>query len=146
MLQCTKDGGSDGRPSLRCNVGARKGQLIGEESVSMAVHITPQTRRSLLARLIGPFTVLVLLGSAAASDAVQAATVCGDRDEILKKLEQRHEEMPSALGLSADGGVLELLVSPEGGWTILMTYPKRPTCVVAVGEAWQPLQLAGRPA
>ena len=112
----------------------------------MAVHITPQTRRSLLARLIGPFTVLVLLGSAAASDAVQAATVCGDRDEILKKLEQRHEEMPSALGLSADGGVLELLVSPEGGWTILMTYPKRPTCVVAVGEAWQPLQLAGRPA
>ena len=114
----------------------------------MAIPITPQTRRSRLARLIGPlaFTVLVLLGSAAASDAVQAATVCGDRDEILKKLEQRHEETPSALGLSADGGVLELLVSPEGGWTILMTYPKRPTCVVAVGEAWQPLQLLGRPA
>jgi hypothetical protein len=28
-----------------------------------------------------------------------------------------------------------------------VTYPKRPTCVVAVGEAWQPLQLAtGEPA
>jgi hypothetical protein len=42
--------------------------------------------------------------------------------------------------------VLEILVAPDGGWTILVTYPKRPTCVLAVGEAWQMLQLAGRPA
>ena len=63
--------------------------------------------------------------------------------QILKRLEQRHEETPQALGLSADGGVLEVLVSPEGGWTILVTYPKRPTCIVAVGEAWQLLQLTG---
>jgi hypothetical protein len=27
-----------------------------------------------------------------------------------------------------------------------VTYPKRPTCVVAVGEAWQMLQLVGQPA
>jgi len=44
------------------------------------------------------------------------------------------------------GGVLEILVSPKGGWTMLVTYPKRPTCVIAVGEAWQMLQLAGEPA
>ena len=30
---------------------------------------------------------------------------------------------PRRSGLSADGGVLEILVSPEGGWTILVTYP-----------------------
>jgi hypothetical protein len=47
------------------------------------------------------------------------------------------------LRLTSDGGVLEVLISPSGGWTILVTYPKRPTCVVAVGEAWQPLQLTG---
>ena len=72
--------------------------------------------------------------------------MCGERTEILKSLEQRHEETPQALGLSADGGVLEILVSPKGGWTILVTYPKRPTCVVAVGQAWQTLQLVGQPA
>ena len=71
---------------------------------------------------------------------------CGDRDQILKRLEQAHEETPQALGLSGDGGVLEVLVSPQGGWTILVTYPKRPTCVVGAGAAWEMLQVAGEPA
>lgn len=121
----------------------------------MAIPITPRdqaSRRSssrgrALARLIGPIAfALLLLGSSAVSGSAAAAPMCGDRDEILERLQQRHDESPTALGLSADGGVLEVLVSPEGGWTILITYPKRPTCVVAVGEAWQTLQLAGQPA
>jgi len=29
---------------------------------------------------------------------------------------------------------------------MLLTYPERPTCVVATGYAWQTLQLAGQPA
>jgi hypothetical protein len=74
---------------------------------------------------------------------VEAARLCGERGALLKSLEQKHQETRQALGLSADGGVLEVLVSPSGGWTILVTYPKRPTCVVAVGEAWQALQLTG---
>jgi hypothetical protein len=67
------------------------------------------------------------------------------RDQILKRLEQAREETPQALGLSGDGGVIEVLVSPEGGWTILLTYPRRPTCVIATGEPWE-MQLAGQPA
>ncbi len=98
-------------------------------------------------QLLGPiaFAALALLGGSLVSAPAQAAQLCGDRGEILKRLEQGHEERRRALGLSADGGVLEILVSPKGGWTMLVTYPKRPTCVVAVGEAWQTLQLAGQP-
>ena len=89
---------------------------------------------------------LLLCGTVAASKPAEAApTLCGDRDQILERLEQTHEEKPQALGLSGDGGVIEVLVSPEGGWTMLITYPKRPTCVVAVGEAWQ-TQVAGESA
>jgi len=100
------------------------------------------------AQLVGTiaFTALALLGTILVSPAEAAGKLCGDRDQILKRLEQGHDERPQALGLSADGGVLEVLVSPEGGWTILVTYPKRPTCVVAVGEGWQMLQLVGQPA
>jgi hypothetical protein len=100
------------------------------------------------ARLVGPaaVTALALLGSSVISPPAQARQLCGDRGELLKRLEQGHEETRRALGLSADGGVLEILVSPKGGWTMLVTYPKRPTCVIAVGEAWQMLQLAGEPA
>jgi hypothetical protein len=88
-----------------------------------------------------------LVGAIALSPAAAAAgKVCGERTQILERLQQRHDETPKALGLSSDGGVLEVLVSPEGGWTILVTYPKKPTCVVAVGEAWQPLTLVGQEA
>jgi hypothetical protein len=99
-----------------------------------------------VARLVGPigFTAMTLLGGMVVSQPADAASkVCGERSKILAQLEQKHEETPRALGLSADGGVLEVLVSPEGGWTMLVTYPSKPTCVIAVGEAWQMLQLTG---
>jgi hypothetical protein len=89
----------------------------------------------------------LLLCSAIVSQPAEAAPkLCGDRDQILEGLRQVHDEIPQALGLSGDGGVIEVLVSPQGGWTMLITYPRRLTCVVATGEAWQMLQLAGEPA
>ncbi len=110
----------------------------------------PRVRRAdrSILRLAGPGAVvaLAMLGSSVASPPAQAARLCGDRDQILEQLKERHHEQPNALGLSADGGVLELLVSPEGGWTILVTYPEHTTCVVAVGQAWEALQVAGQPA
>jgi hypothetical protein len=97
------------------------------------------------AQLVGRFLLapLALAGGMLLGSPVEAGRLCGERAAILKSLEQKHQETRQALGLSADGGVLEVLVSPSGGWTILVTYPKRPTCVVAVGEAWQALQLTG---
>ena len=88
----------------------------------------------------------LLCGSVASQPAEAAPKLCGKRDQILKRLEQAHDETPQAIGLSGDGGVIEVLISPEGGWTMLVTYPKRPTCVVAAGPAWEMLQLAGDPA
>ena len=89
----------------------------------------------------------LLLCSAVVSQPAEAAPkLCGNRDQILEGLRQVHDESPQALGLSGDGGVIEVLVSPEGGWTMLITYPRRPTCVVATGEAWQIVQVAGQPA
>jgi hypothetical protein len=88
----------------------------------------------------------LLCGSVVSQPAEAAPKLCGDRDQILKRLEQAHDETPQALGLSGDGGVVEVLVSPEGGWTMLLTYPMRPTCVVAAGAAWEMLQVAGEPA
>jgi hypothetical protein len=118
----------------------------------MATHVTSHEPRAARvarqgrgAQLVGSFALaaFAFAGGALFSQSAEAARLCGDRDQILKRLEQRHDETPQALGLSSDGGVLEVLVSPSGGWTILVTYPKRPTCVVAVGEAWQALQLTG---
>jgi hypothetical protein len=101
--------------------------------------------RALVVHALG-IAMLGGLGSTLLPAPAEATRLCGDRTAILKQLERRHEETPQALGLSADGGVLELLVAPSGGWTILVTYPKRPTCVLAVGQAWQTITLAGEAA
>jgi hypothetical protein len=94
---------------------------------------------------IGLAALALLCGSVVSQPAEAAPKLCGERDQILKRLEQVHEETPQAIGLAGDGGVVEVLVSPAGGWTMLVTYPERPTCVVAAGPAWE-MRLAGQPA
>jgi hypothetical protein len=95
---------------------------------------------------IGLATLGLLCGMLVSEPAEAAPKLCGERDQILKRLEQVHEETPQAIGLAGDGAVVEVLVSPDGGWTILVTYPRRPTCVVAAGPAWEMRQFAGEPA
>jgi hypothetical protein len=87
----------------------------------------------------------VAFGSAAGSadGPANAVRLCGERAALLEQFAMQHDETPQALGLGADGGVIEVLVSPEGGWTMLVTYPARPTCVIAMGEAWETVQLVG---
>ena len=117
-------------------------RTTSEHSSAMPTgHSTPAAR---MAGPIGLAAVVLLCGSVVSQPAEAAPKLCGDHDQVLKRLEQAHEETPQALGLSGDGGLIEVLVSPKGGWTMLLTYPRRPTCVVATGEAWE-IQLAGQP-
>ena len=84
--------------------------------------------------------VSALLAAAAAvvcgAGPARAQGICGSRKAALAYLEARYHERPAALGLAADGRVLELLLSAGGSWTLLLTHPGGPTCVLATGEAW----------
>ena len=53
-------------------------------------------------------------------------------------LNQRYAELPSALGVQADGQLVEVFVSENGmSWTIVLTRPDGWSCIVAVGEHWE---------
>ena len=67
----------------------------------------------------------------------QAAMPCYDRDEALAALGVAHDEMPVGQGLMDTGSVLELLVSPDGSFTVLVTLPDDQTCAAAAGENWE---------
>jgi hypothetical protein len=118
---------------------------MAPHALSHGPRAAPGFGRGRAAQLVGRslLATVAIAGGMLLGSPVEAARLCGERGAILKSLEQKHQETRQALGLSADGGVLEVLVSPSGGWTILVTYPKRPTCVVAVGEAWQAVHLTG---
>jgi hypothetical protein len=98
-----------------------------------------------VAALLGAVGFGAAAGSAFGGTA-DGVRICGERAMLLEQFALQHDETPQALGLGADGGVIEVLVSPEGGWTMLVTYPDRPTCVIATGDHWEMLQLAGDPA
>jgi hypothetical protein len=71
------------------------------------------------------------------SGVAQAQVPCGDHDEAIKHLAEKYNEHPQGIGISAQGAAVELLVSESGTWSVLVTEPGRPTCLVASGESWQ---------
>lgn len=81
----------------------------------------------------------ILFGAQSVAIPGTAQTICGERAELVAELARISAETPKALGLSAGGELIELLVSPEGDWTILVTYPNQETCLVATGAYWERL-------
>ena len=72
--------------------------------------------------------VTALLIAVLASLPAAAQSLCGQRTDVLKGLNGSYTETPSAMGLSNNGGVVEILTSPKGM-----------SCLIASGEGWQPL-------
>ena len=88
---------------------------------------------SLIAVLAGAVTVAI--------PEAYASPVCGDRSKVIDSLSAKCSEEPVAVGVTSNGGVIEVLKAPDGQtWTILFTYPSGPSCLVASGEAWQELE------
>jgi hypothetical protein len=84
-------------------------------------------------------TALFALAAVAllAAQPAKAQRICGEHQKIVAKLAEKYREKPEAMGVAADGSLLQVMVSPQGGWTILVTSPRRVTCVVAAGKDWQ---------
>ena len=82
--------------------------------------------------------VIALLIAVLATMPAAAQTLCGQRMDVLKGFNGTYTETPSAMGLSNNGGVVEILTSPKGdNWTIIITMPNGLSCLVAAGENWE---------
>lgn len=69
----------------------------------------------------------------------QAQSVCGNRAEIIKALAGKYMEVPVAHGIAGQWNLAELILSPSGSWTLLMTQPTGITCILATGQNWEVL-------
>src|SRR5882724_6403148 len=102
-----------------------------------------------LIKAMGAAVSLVAIAAIPVAAATPAATAsglppCGSRPEILKQLSKRFNEAPVALGLAKNGSVIEVLTSDDGEtWTIMVSQPNGPSCLVAVGEGWEELKRVG---
>lgn len=78
---------------------------------------------------------------AAMASSAEAQMLCKQRTDILQQLATGYQEVPAALGLAANGSLVELIRHPEGKtWTIIITQPNGVSCVMATGESWQRIE------
>ncbi len=76
-----------------------------------------------------------------AADHAHAQTAnCAPHDVIVERLADRFGESRQSIGLSSNNAVVEVFAAlSTGTWTIAVTQPGGPTCLVASGEAFQTL-------
>jgi hypothetical protein len=92
-----------------------------------------------------PVVLVGMLGltspaSAQAPSGTALAPACHSHADLTKMLNQKFAEQPSALGVQANGHLVEVFVSNQGtSWTIVVTRPDGWSCIVAVGEHWESL-------
>ncbi len=67
----------------------------------------------------------------------QQQRACASRDAALQHLAKKYSEEPVAIGLANNGGVLEVLSSDGGSWTIILTMPNGVSCMLATGQSWE---------
>jgi hypothetical protein len=89
-----------------------------------------------LAILVGVTALtMTMIGTANA----QSKAPCAPRAEVVKSLDGMFKETPAARAIVADGALMEVFVSSEGTWTMLLTSPQQMSCLVGSGDNWEEL-------
>ncbi len=85
----------------------------------------------------------LVLGAAlvlAASSAF-AAPQCNSRGKVLELLSKKYSEAPVAVGVTNNGGLVEVLSTGDGNtWSMIITSPQGMSCLVAAGEGWRSIE------
>ena len=79
----------------------------------------------------------------AASATAQIPTICGKRADILTGFASTYHEVRSAIGIAEEGSLIEVLVSPSGSWTMVVTKPGGLTCIIGTGRDWNTRPVIG---
>ena len=76
---------------------------------------------------------------------VQAAAPCGAHDAIANSLTTKFKEARRIMGVVNAKAVMEIFMSPQGTWTVVVTDTKGVACIIATGQDWQevPIEMAG---
>jgi hypothetical protein len=98
-----------------------------------------QTRSLSLAAIFAAISLVSIAGIA------EAAPQCGDHDKIVDVLGHKFKETRRVMGVVNSKAVMEIFMSPQGTWTMVITDTRGLSCITASGEEWQdvPIAVAG---
>jgi hypothetical protein len=91
-----------------------------------------------MTRFAATLTLAIGLGPGAALPVFAQSTNCGAHDVVVARLATGYGESRQSIALGANNTVVETFASAEtGSWTITVTTPDGPTCLVASGQSYQ---------
>lgn len=81
----------------------------------------------------------LIIGAALCAAPLVAQTAnCAPHDTVVERLAEAYGESRQSVGLGSDNTIVETFASAETGtWTITVTIPGGPTCLVASGQAFE---------
>jgi|ETNvirnome_2_300_1030623.scaffolds.fasta_scaffold07161_3 hypothetical protein len=82
--------------------------------------------------LVFSVMLFVAMSTAAAQD------ICAKREEVVQRLWDRWQEVLTANGLADYNRLIEVFVSKNGSWTIVITDASGRSCVASAGQGWTP--------
>jgi hypothetical protein len=85
---------------------------------------------------IMPVAAIVASGLLATASSAPAQNQCAKRNELVQQLDAQYNEKPAAVGQVDQQSVVEIYVSAQGTWTILVTGTDGGSCILASGEGW----------
>lgn len=106
-------------------------------SLSRLSHSRRSRRATVSVAAIKAAALALALVVSVTTSAGAQGLACAARDVVLGHLAARYGERPVSLGVTATGSLLEVLASPDGSWTIIITQPGGPTCLVISGDGWR---------
>ena len=71
-----------------------------------------------------------------------AAMQCANHDSIAKALTGKFKETRRAMGVVNSTAVMEVFMSPQGTWTVVVTDTRGIACIAASGDEWQDVPVA----
>jgi hypothetical protein len=84
----------------------------------------------------------LIVGALISSPAIAQQAVCGNREELVSRLETGYFESQVAIGLDSNGMLIEIFVSKEKGtFSIVRTTPTGVSCLMTAGDNWLDIQL-----
>ncbi len=88
---------------------------------------------------------LAAISLASIAGTTEAAPQCGNHDKIVEVLGDKFKETRRVMGVVNAKAVMEIFMSPQGTWTMVITDTSGLSCITASGEEWQdvPVAVAG---
>jgi hypothetical protein len=88
---------------------------------------------------------LAAISLASFAGIAEAAPQCSSHDKIVDALGNKFKETRRVMGVVNSKAVMEIFMSPQGTWTIVITDTSGLSCITASGEEWQdvPIAVAG---